>query len=114
MLMCFNTTKETSVLFFLQIDYENNMMISTAKSVDHPDYPPTSDYVRVGKYQSRMVIKPHRSFDEKGFDYVMSYFDDPQLYVPYWAVNRMTVSSKLLDKLGHTENLLELSLKIEQ
>lgn len=76
-----------------KIDYENNMMISTAKSVDHPDYPPTSDYVRVGKYQSRMVIKPHRSFDEKGFDYVMSYFDDPQLYVPYWAVNRMTVSS---------------------
>ena len=79
------------------------MMISTAKSVDHPDYPPTSDYVRVGRYTSRMVIKPHRSFDEKGFDYVMSYFDDPQLYVPYWAVNKMTVSSKIL--LPHLPHL---------
>ena len=98
------TCSETTLLVFprdgsyvsssLQIDTENNMMIATAKSVDHPDYPPTSDYVRVGKYTSRMVIKPHRTFDEKGFDYVMSYFDDPQLYVPYWAVNKMTVSSE--------------------
>ena len=76
-----------------QVDHKNNLMILTAKSIDHPSYPVTSEYVRVAKYRSQMFIRPHKSFDEKGFDYVMSYFDDPQLYVPYWAVNKMTISS---------------------
>ena len=79
----------------IQVDRKNNMMILTARSIDHPSYPATNDYVRVQEYRSQMFIRPHKSFDEKGFDYVMSYFDDPQLSVPYWAVNRMTVSSKL-------------------
>ena len=70
------------------------MMILTAKSVDHPSYPATKDYVRVSVYTSQMFIRPHRSFDEKGFDYVMFYFDDPQLYVPYWMSNKMTVQCK--------------------
>lgn len=76
-----------------KVDHKNNLMILTAKSIDHPSYPVTSDYVRVAQYRSQMFIRPHKSFDEKGFDYVMSYFDDPQLYVPYWAVNKMTISS---------------------
>lgn len=76
-----------------KVDLKNKMMILTAKSVQHPSYPVTGEYVRVAEYRSQMFIRPHKSFDENGFDYVMSYFDDPQLYVPYWAINKMTISS---------------------
>lgn len=75
------------------IDKKNNLMTLTARSVDHPSFPVTKDFIRVGDYTSNMLIRPHKSFDEDGFDYVMSYYDDPQLYVPTWAVNKMTLSS---------------------
>lgn len=76
-----------------KIDLKNNFMMLTAKSVDHPSFPVTKDFIRVGDYMSNMMIRPHRSFDDKGFDYVLSYYDDPHLSVPTWAVNRMTMSS---------------------
>ena len=69
-------------------------MMLTAKSVDHPLFPETKDFIRVGDYTSNMMIRPHTSFDEKGFDYVMSYYDNPQLNVPTWAVNKLTMSSE--------------------
>ena len=56
----------------IQVDRKNNMMILTARSIDDPSYPATNDYVRVQEYRSQMFIRPHKSFDEKGFDYVMS------------------------------------------
>lgn len=68
----------------------------TSNSVDHPSFPVTPDYVRVSDYTSQMLIRPHTTFDENGFDYVMSYYDNPQLYVPTWAINKMTVQSKIV------------------
>ena len=71
-------------------------MMLTAQAVEHPDYPVSPDFVRVARYDSNMLIKPHSSFDENGFNYVMSYYDEPHLYVPSYLINRMTLSSKFL------------------
>lgn len=83
-----------TLLHMLQVDEENKLMMLSAKGVDHPSFPVTSDFVRVNDYMSQMLIRPHTTFDENGFDYIMYYFDNPQLYVPTWAINKMTVQSK--------------------
>jgi hypothetical protein len=49
-------------------------------------------YVRVNTYDSGMVIRPHSSFDEDGFDYLLTYFDDPQSNFPSAAYNWMACS----------------------
>lgn len=98
-----------------KINLEKNVMILTANSVDHPSFPVTKDHVRVGEYTSNMVIRPHRSFDENGFDYVMSYYDNPQLSVPTWAINKMTTMNlpafletlhAAAKKLAHTSSYI--------
>lgn len=76
-----------------KVDWRQNFMLLMAKSVDHPSFPATKEFVRVGTYMSQMLIRPHTSMDEMGFDYVMSYYDNPHLYVPTWAINKMTLSS---------------------
>lgn len=35
-----------------------------SRAVQHPRVPETQDFVRVHSYQSKMVIRPHKSFDE--------------------------------------------------
>ncbi|XP_023234789.1 stAR-related lipid transfer protein 7, mitochondrial-like [Centruroides sculpturatus] len=77
---------------FLQIDYSNNVMVLVSRAADHPSCPPNNKYVRVTNYSSRMVIKPHRGFDENGFDYILTYFDDPQAAFPSPAYNWMASS----------------------
>lgn len=34
------------------------------RAVQHPKVPETQEFVRVHSYQSKMVIRPHKSFDE--------------------------------------------------
>ncbi|KAM3715745.1 StAR-related lipid transfer protein 7 [Dirofilaria immitis] len=34
-----------------------------------------------------MVVRAHKSFDCKGFDYVLSYYDNPESNVPKYAYN---------------------------
>lgn len=34
------------------------------RAVQHPRVPETQEFVRVHSYQSKMVIRPHKSFDE--------------------------------------------------
>ncbi|GCC42764.1 hypothetical protein chiPu_0026534, partial [Chiloscyllium punctatum] len=46
------------------VDQKHNLMVLVSRAVEHPDVPESSSYVRVTAYQSQMVIKPHRSFDE--------------------------------------------------
>jgi len=72
-----------------KIDTEKKLMIIINRSVDHPSYPVDKNYVRVDTYMSKMVIRPHTSFDENGFDYVLSYFDDPKSSFPSLAYNWM-------------------------
>lgn len=54
------------VFVVLKVDHEKKLMVIVNRSVDHPMLPANSKYVRVNTYMSKMVIKPHTSFDEVG------------------------------------------------
>uniref|UniRef100_A0A9J7Z9H8 StAR-related lipid transfer protein 7, mitochondrial n=2 Tax=Cyprinus carpio TaxID=7962 RepID=A0A9J7Z9H8_CYPCA len=88
------------------VDMENNLMILVSRAVRHPSLPETQEFVRVHSYQSKMVIRPHRSFDENGFDYLLTYSDDPQTVFPRYCVSWMVSSGMpdFLEKL-HTAAL---------
>ena len=87
-----------------KIDKKNNLMILVSRATDHPNCcqdeesvsSPKSkakeSYVRVTSYDSRMVIRPHSSFEEDGFDYLLTYFDDPQSHFPSAAYKWMAYS----------------------
>lgn len=75
-----------------RIDVKQNLMVLISKSIEHPNLPETSPHVRVFNYSSQMVIKPHKSFDECGFDYMLTYFDDPRAAFPSPAYNWMASS----------------------
>ncbi|GFS14017.1 StAR-related lipid transfer protein 7 [Elysia marginata] len=68
-------------------DPASNKMIITARATEHPSCPKTDSCVRIETYCSQMVIQPHSTFDENGFDYVMTYFDDPQTNFPPMCYN---------------------------
>ena len=74
------------------IDRNKNLMILVSKSTDHPSCRQSNDYVRVTSYDSRMVIRPHGSLHEDGFDYLLTYSDDPQSSFPSAAYNWMAYS----------------------
>lgn len=80
------------------VDIENNLMILVSRAVVHPRAPETQEFVRVHSYKSKMVIRPHKSFDENGFDYLLTYSDDPQTVFPRYCVSWM-VSSGMPDFL---------------
>ncbi|XP_066506738.1 stAR-related lipid transfer protein 7, mitochondrial [Hoplias malabaricus] len=80
------------------VDMENNLMVLVSRAVEHPDIPESQDYVRVRSYRSRMVIRPHKTFDENGFDYLLTYSDDPQTVFPRYCLSWM-VSSGMPDFL---------------
>ncbi|XP_005091818.1 stAR-related lipid transfer protein 7, mitochondrial isoform X2 [Aplysia californica] len=71
------------------LDQESNTMVITAKATQHPSCPEDSSCVRVATYTSQMVIKPYTTFDENGFEYVMTYCDDPQTNFPTVCYNWM-------------------------
>uniref|UniRef100_A0A1A8K7R3 StAR-related lipid transfer protein 7, mitochondrial n=1 Tax=Nothobranchius kuhntae TaxID=321403 RepID=A0A1A8K7R3_NOTKU len=80
------------------VDFGNNLMILVSRAVHHPKVPETQEFVRVHSYQSKMVIRPHKSFDENGFDYLLTYSDDPKTVFPRYCVSWM-VSSGMPDFL---------------
>ncbi|XP_077992298.1 stAR-related lipid transfer protein 7, mitochondrial-like [Glandiceps talaboti] len=73
-----------------KIDYKNNTMTLLSRAVSHPKVPENNKYVRVNTYHSQMVIKPHKNFDQNGFEYVLTYFDDPQTHFPSRCVSYLT------------------------
>uniref|UniRef100_A0A8C9SVF6 StAR-related lipid transfer protein 7, mitochondrial n=1 Tax=Scleropages formosus TaxID=113540 RepID=A0A8C9SVF6_SCLFO len=83
------------------VDLENNLMVLVSRAVEHPYVPETTDFVRVRSYQSRMVIRPHKSFDENGFDYLLTYCDDPQTAFPRYCVSWMVSSGKKAEFAVH-------------
>ncbi|KAM4747592.1 stAR-related lipid transfer protein 7, mitochondrial [Rhinophrynus dorsalis] len=93
------------------VDRENNLMVLVSRAVEHPSVPESPHYVRVRNYQSQMVIRPHTSFDENGFDYMLTYSDNPQTVFPRYCVNWMVSSGMpdFLDKLHlatlHAKNM---------
>ncbi|XP_037403438.1 stAR-related lipid transfer protein 7, mitochondrial [Pygocentrus nattereri] len=80
------------------VDLKNNLMVLVSRAVEHPGVPESQDFVRVHSYRSRMVIRPHKSFDENGFDYLLTYSDDPQTVFPRYCLSWM-VSSGMPDFL---------------
>ncbi|XP_054944874.1 stAR-related lipid transfer protein 7, mitochondrial isoform X3 [Physeter macrocephalus] len=46
------------------VDEENNVMVLVSRAVEHPSVPESPEFVRVRSYESQMVIRPHKSFDE--------------------------------------------------
>lgn len=44
--------------------WSNKPERSPFRAVEHPRVPETQEFVRVHSYQSKMVIRPHKSFDE--------------------------------------------------
>ncbi|KAL6096986.1 stard7 [Pungitius sinensis] len=95
------------------VDEDNNLMVLVSRAVQHPKVPETHDFVRVHSYQSKMVIRPHKSFDENGFDYLLTYSDDPQTVFPRYCVNWMVSSGMpdFLEKL-HTAALKAKNLEV--
>ncbi|XP_038826745.1 stAR-related lipid transfer protein 7, mitochondrial-like [Salvelinus namaycush] len=95
------------------VDVENNLMVLISRAVQHPGVPETQDYVRVHSYQSKMVIRPHKSFDENGFNYLLTYSDDPQTAFPRYCVSWMVSSGMpdFLEKL-HTAALKAKNLEV--
>uniref|UniRef100_H3A4K6 StAR related lipid transfer domain containing 7 n=1 Tax=Latimeria chalumnae TaxID=7897 RepID=H3A4K6_LATCH len=85
-----------------------------SRTVEHPSVPESPDYVRVRAYQSHMVIRPHRTFDENGFDYLLTYSDDPQTVFPRYCI-RWMVSSGMPDFLGklHSAAVKAQNLEIQ-
>ena len=69
----------------------HNMHIH-CRSIDHPDYPVGRKYTRVNQYFSEMVIKPDSFIDEPGFDYELTYLDNPQISLPSSVVNWVTTT----------------------
>lgn len=64
------------------VDDQRNVMVIMSRSTHHPACPPLNECVRVTKYTSHMVIRPHGNIDEDGFDFLLSYYDDPQSSFP--------------------------------
>jgi len=71
------------------VDHDNNIAVFMSKGVEHPKEPVRKKIVRVHRYMSNMVIKPHSSFSEEGLDYVLTYYDDPQATIPSAAMSWM-------------------------
>lgn len=96
------------------IDLENNLMVLVSRAVEHPEVPESPNYVRVRNYQSQMVIRPHTSFDENGFDYMLIYSDNPQTVFPRYCVNWMVSSGMpdFLEKL-HLATLQARTMEIK-
>ncbi|XP_072515073.1 stAR-related lipid transfer protein 7, mitochondrial [Salminus brasiliensis] len=96
------------------VDVKNNLMVLVSRAVEHPGVPESQDFVRVHSYCSRMVIRPHKSFDENGFDYLLTYSDDPQTVFPRYCLSWMVSSGMpdFLEKL-HTAALRAKNLEVD-
>ncbi|XP_075592589.1 stAR-related lipid transfer protein 7, mitochondrial [Balearica regulorum gibbericeps] len=96
------------------VDKENNLMVLVSRAVEHPSVPEDPEYVRVRTYESQMVIRPHKTFDENGFDYLLTYSDNPQTVFPRYCVSWMVSSGMpdFLEKL-HMAALKAKKMEIE-
>lgn len=73
-----------------KIDYERKFILTLSRSVPYSGIPESDEHVRVYDYMSQMVIRPHHdNFYEYGFDYMLTYFDDPRASFPSPAYNWM-------------------------
>ncbi|XP_063031297.1 stAR-related lipid transfer protein 7, mitochondrial [Melospiza melodia melodia] len=96
------------------VDSDRNLMVLVSRAVEHPGIPEDPEHVRVRSYESHMVIRPHRGFDENGFDYLLTYSDNPQTVFPRYCLSWMVSSGmpEFLEKL-HSAALKAKKMELE-
>ncbi|PIK59332.1 putative stAR-related lipid transfer protein 7, mitochondrial [Apostichopus japonicus] len=97
----------------LKIDHRTKTMYLVSKAAEHPGVPCNKNHVRVTTFESSLVIRPHRTFDENGFDYILTYHDDPKAPFPTAAVKWMTAGceQKMNVVLFVTKNMISVQVK---
>jgi len=68
-------------------DPSKKHMVIVAKSLDDEKYPSSGKHVRVSKYKSKMIVKAHKGWYDKGLDYALIYYNDPKSSFPTIAYN---------------------------
>lgn len=69
------------------MDEAEQSVVIASNALDRELFPLNSEYVRVQTYRSVMVVRAHRCFDEKGLDFVLTYYDNPESTIPSCAYN---------------------------
>ena len=64
------------------IDFQRNFIVLISRSVTNSNITESQEQVRVYNYMSHMVIRPYESFDKPGFEFMLTYFDDPRASFP--------------------------------
>nr|XP_027201019.1 stAR-related lipid transfer protein 7, mitochondrial-like [Dermatophagoides pteronyssinus] len=65
------------------VDFHRNFIVLISRSVrNSSNIIESNEQVRVYDYMSQMVIKPHKTFDKPGFEFMLTYFDDPRASFP--------------------------------
>lgn len=59
------------------IDRKRNLILICCKSLTHPMCPEQPHLQRVKDYWSYMVIKPSTTFSQHGFEFILTYYDNP-------------------------------------
>ncbi|MFH4980617.1 hypothetical protein AB6A40_007326 [Gnathostoma spinigerum] len=75
------------------IDYERRCVTIASSSVPSDVVPVSGNYVRVEEYRSSMIVKAHGKFDEKGLDFILVYYDNPESNIPRYAYNWILTQS---------------------
>ncbi|XP_065649074.1 uncharacterized protein LOC100208182 isoform X2 [Hydra vulgaris] len=78
------STREYIYLRRYKIDDKRKVMILCQSATDKSSIPYSNGVERVDIYDSKMIIKPHKSdFNENGCDFLLTYYDDPKIkFVP--------------------------------
>jgi hypothetical protein len=74
-------------LYVRRMWINKNVAVLINRSVNHPAMPVSRKSVRVQDYVSHTVMHPHTTSDEDGFEYEVTYFDNPQTNLPSSCVN---------------------------
>lgn len=82
------------------IDRKRNVILICCKSVDHPKCPINPHLQRVKDYWSYMVIKPTTEFNQKGFEFCLTYYDNPGIKIPKYITNYVS-QRQLPDFIKH-------------
>jgi hypothetical protein len=74
-------------LYVRRMWINKNVAVLINRCVNHPAVPVSRKSVRVQDYVSHTVMHPHTTSDEDGFEYEVTYFDNPQTNLPSSCVN---------------------------
>lgn len=104
-------TREYIYLRKAKVDDENKAMILIQKVTDETDIPKDPKIMRVDTYLSKLIIKPHgEDYDQKGCDYLLSYYDDPKMMLPTRVMD-LAASKGIADSV---KRMHKAALELEQ